>query len=188
MKLISDRERIGVRLVTAAAAFVLLLAPPLRAQSADCVAAYAGMSKLYDKPFHIYTIDSSGTDAALHGGRPTTTESIWTGTTYYVMVRGRLVKSRVDIAEMRRDRDSSSTAKATCSHLRDESVNGEPAAVWRIRSVQESETRDTDLWVSRSTGLPLKSDVHHDVGGAIGKSRIISRYEYTNVRAPAGVP
>ena len=188
MKLISDRERIGVRLVVAAAAVTLCVGAPLRGQGADCASPDAAMSKLYDKPFHIYTIDSAGTDAALHGGRPTTTESIWTGTTYYVMVRGKWVKSRVDIAEMRKDRDSSSTAKTTCSHLRDESVNGEPAAAWRIHSVQESETRDTNLWISRRTGLPLKSDVHHDIGGAMGRSHVISRYEYTNVRAPAGVP
>lgn len=41
--------------------------------------------------------------------------------------------------------------------------------------------------ISRRSGLLLKSDVHQDVGGSLGKSHIVSRYEYANVRPPAGV-
>jgi hypothetical protein len=83
--------------------------------------------------------------------------------------------------------DADSKVKATCSHLRDESVNGEPAAVWRIHSTSDFDTSDSDLWISRRSGLLLKSDVHQDVGGSLGKSHIVSRYEYANVRPPAGV-
>jgi hypothetical protein len=67
------------------------------------------------------------------------------------------------------------------------SVNGEPAAVWRIHSTSELDTSDSDLWISRQSGLLLKSDVHQDVGGSLGKSHVVSRYEYTNVQPPAGV-
>jgi hypothetical protein len=110
------------------------------------------------------------------------------------MYRGKWMKSPIDVAEIRKTSKDATPkvkatwkVKATCSHLRDEGVNGEPAAVWRIHSVSELDTSDTDLWISRNSGLLLKSDAHQDVGGGLGKSHIVSRYEYTNVRPPAGV-
>ena len=185
---ISHAATVGCRRIAAAGAFALCVGAPLRAQSAQCAPAYAAMSKLFDKPFHSFTIDTAQTDAGLHGGQPRVSESIWTGTGYYIMVRGQWSKSRVDVAEMRKDLNDASTKKATCSHVRDESVNGEAAALWRIHSVSEDDdTTDTDAWISKSSGLVLKSDVHLDIGTTLGKSHIVSRYEYTNVRLPAGV-
>lgn len=188
MKLIGPCKTIGLRLVAVTGAFILCVGARLRAQSAECTSAIAAPSKLYDKPFHLYTIDSAQTDARLHGGRPTVYEAIWTGTVEYVVVQGRWMKSPIDIATAQKAaKEARAKGKATCSHLRDEGVNGEPAAVWRIHSVSEVGVTDTDMWISRSSGLPLKSDVHQDVGGALGKSHIVSRYDYANVRPPAGV-
>ena len=179
---------IDLRLVAAAGALVLCGGAPLRAQGAECTSSFAASSKLYDRPVHAYIIDSAQTDARLHGGHPSVSESIWTGTVDYVQVRGKWRKSPVDVAEMRKSlKDASTKVKATCSHLRDERVNGEPAAVWRIHSVTEVGTSDTDVWISRNSGMLLKSDSHMDVGGTLGKSHIVSRYDYTNVRPPAGV-
>jgi hypothetical protein len=149
MKLTGPYTTIDLRLVAVAGALVLCGGAPLQAQSAECASSFAASSKLYDKPFHLYPIDSAETDARLHGGRPTVSESIWTGTVDYVLVRGKWM--------------------------------------WRIHSVSEVGVSDTDIWVSRSSGLPLKSDAHQDVGSALGKSHIVSRYEYANVRPPAGV-
>jgi hypothetical protein len=188
MKLTGARATLDLRLVAAAGAFVLCVGVPLRAQGADCTSSIAASTNLYDKPFHAYLIDSAQTDARLHGGRPTVSESIWTGTVDYVLVRGKWMKSPADMAEVRKSlKDAAPKVKATCAHLRDESVNGEPTAVWRIHSVSDFGTSDTDEWISRSRGLLVKSDVHRDVGGTLGKSHIIARYEYTNVRPPAGV-
>jgi len=190
MSLTGPCTTIDVRLLAAAGAFVLCAGAPLRAQGAECTPSVAASSKLHDKPVHVYTIDSAQTDARLHGGRPTVSESIWTGTVNYVLVRGKWRKSPVDMAAMRntvRDAATAAKVKATCAHLRDENVNGEPAAVWRIHSVSEVGTSDTDMWISRRSGLLLKSDYYQDVGGALGKSHLVSRYEYTNVRPPAGV-
>jgi hypothetical protein len=174
--------------VAMTASVISCIGTALRAQGPECAASFAATSKLYDKPFHAYTIDSAQTDARLHGGRPSVSESIWTGTVDYVMYRGKWMKSPIDMAEIRKTSKLAATkVKATCSHLRDESVNGEPATVWRIHSVSELDTSDTDLWISRSSGLLLKSDAHQDVGGALGKSHIVARYDYTNVRPPAGV-
>jgi hypothetical protein len=171
-----------------AIALVASTSAEVRGQSGECASAFAASSKLFDKPFHAYSVDTAQTDARLNGGKPRTNESIWTGTAYYVMSRGKWVKSPVDIAEMRKVKDSTDMKKATCTHLRDESVNGESATVWRIHTVTEDVTMDTEEWISKSRGLILKSEVHQDVGGAFGKSHVVMRYEYGNVRAPAGVP
>jgi hypothetical protein len=188
MKLIGSCTRRDLRLVAAAGAFVLCVGAPLGAQGAQCTSSFAASSKLYDKPFHSYVIDSAQTDARLQGGRPTISESIWTGTADYVLVSGKWRKSPIDIDEIRKaTKEAFTKVKAACSHVRDESVNGEPAAVWRIHSVSDFDTSDTDLWISRNTGLLLKSDAHQDVGGTLGKSHVVARYEYTNVRPPAGV-
>ena len=187
MKLGIHRPRIDVPSVVTAWAFALCLGAPLRAQNGECASPYAAMSKLYDKPFHLYMIDSAQTDARLHAGQPTISESIWTTTAIYVLARGKWLKSPADVSEMRKARQDTPTKKATCSHLRDESVNGEAATVWRIHSVSEAGTNDTDLWISRASGLPVKSDAHQDVGGVMGKSHIVTRYEYTNVRPPGDV-
>lgn len=188
MKLTGPCTTLHFRAAAAAGAFVLCAGAPLRAQGGECTSSFAASSKLYDKAFHAYTIDSAQTDARLHRGQPTVSENIWTGSADYVLVRGNWMKSPVDIAAMRKTlKDSAPEVKATCSHVRDESVNGERAAVWRIHSVSELDSSDTDLWISRRSGLLLKSDARQDVGGALGKSHIISRYEYTNVRPPAGI-
>lgn len=188
MKLTGPYRTMDFRVIAAAGAFVLGVGAPLRAQSAECATLATTTSKVYEKPVHIYTIDSAQTDAQLHGGRPTVSEVIWTGTAEYLQHRGKWMKSPIAVGAMRRaPKDASAKVKATCSRLRDESVNGEQAAVWRIHSETEAGATDTDLWVSRSSGMALKSDMRMDVGGSLGKSHIVSRYEYTNVRAPAGV-
>jgi hypothetical protein len=141
-----------------------------------------------DVPYHMYMIDSANTDAVLHGGKPRAGEAISAGGEMYVLSRGKWVKSPVSMAELRKmQEDNPDSTKATCSHLRDESVNGEPAAVWRSHIVNEAGTIDTDMWISKSRGVVLKANSLTDVGGSMGKSRSVSRYEYSNVRPPAGV-
>lgn len=187
MRLTDHCTRFDLRAAAAAGALTVCIGAPLRAQTPECAPALAAESKLFDAPFHLYMVDSAQTDARLHGGKPTIGESIWTGGVDYVMVRGKWIKNPVDVAAMRKERDTVATAKFSCSHLRDESVNGESAAVWRIHEVSDDGTTDTDMWISKRRNLVLKSDVHQDVGGSLGKGHTVSRYEYTNVRPPAGV-
>ena len=142
-----------------------------------------------DLPYHAYMIDSAKTDAVLNHGKPRLGEVISAGGQMYVLSRGKWVRSPVSIAELKKERqDNPDSTKVTCSHLRDESVNGEAAAVWRSHTVNAMATIDADLWISKSRGVVLKSNSLTDVGGPLGKSRSIAPYDYTNVRPPAGVP
>ncbi len=145
------------------------------------------MMKLWETPWHMSMIDSAGTDARLHGGKPTMGEEIFVGGIVYVNVRGKWKKSPVDIAEIKKDGAQKMAGnKATCTHLRNESVGGESASVWSVRSVTEDGTEDSEVWISNSHGTVLRSETRMDVGGNMGKSHMVATYDYANVHAPAG--
>jgi hypothetical protein len=180
-----DKRR---RRLLAGAITALFAAASLSAQSGVCSQVLAASMKMYDAPYHMYMVDSAQTDPRLNGGKPTVSEAISTGGVTYLFVDGKWMKSPITAADMKKSQqDADAANKPACTHVRDESVNGEPASVWHSHSVTEAGTSDTDMWISKSRSLLLKSDIHMDVGGNMGKSHITSRYEYTNVRAPAGV-
>lgn len=188
MKRIHHLTRLRRRLFAGATVTALVAAAPLSAQSGSCSQLLATSMKLYDAPYHMYMVDSAQTDARLNGGKPTVSEAISTGGVTYFLVRGTWRKSPIGPADYKKSQqDADAANKPTCTHVRDESVNGEAASVWHSHSVTEVGTSDTDMWISKSRNVLLKSDIRMDVGGNMGKSHIMSRYEYTNVRAPAGV-
>lgn len=188
MKLTRQSKRSCLRLIGTALGAVLLATPTIHAQATGCATVRAVGLKMLEVPYHMYMIDSANTDAALHGGKPTVGEVISAGGQMYVLNRGKWVKSPVSLAELKKNQENPDSTKSACSHLRDESVNGEAAAVWREHIVNEMATIDTDMWISKSRGVVLKATSLTDVGGPMGKSRTTARYDYTNVRAPAGVP
>ncbi|MBA2683710.1 MAG: hypothetical protein H0U66_04400 [Gemmatimonadaceae bacterium] len=191
MKLLTSKPRFTeIRIVTVAIALALFGSTPLAAQgmSPQCTQIFGVMEKLWDKPFHMYTVDTAGTDARLHGGKPTVSESVFINGVDYVMVRGKWVKSPIDVLEMRKDMEEKrKTSKATCTHLRDDSVNGESTAVWKVHSETEGGESDNQLWISKSRNVVLRTEIFLDVGGALGKSHMVSNYVYANVQAPSGI-
>jgi len=68
-----------------------------------------------------------------------------------------------------------------CKALADETVAGQPASVYQTHNPESGV--DTKIWFSKSTRLPIKSEMTTDVGAM--KSFTVSRYEYTNTQAPA---
>jgi len=71
--------------------------------------------------------------------------------------------------------------------VRDESVNGEPATLYSGHDQLPDAKVDSQVWISKARGLPLKMEMDMDTGGAAGKSHRTVRYEYSNVQPPAGV-
>ena len=91
----------------------------------------------------------------------------------------------VSTKELVEEKEKSDQKTGQCSVLRDEAVNGEPATLHKVHKQTPDDTVDTQVWISKSRGLPLTQINDIDVGaGAAGKSHTEIRYEYTNVTAP----
>ena len=165
---------------------VLSLAPLRAADTCETIAAAAG--KIWEVPVHIYSNQTFS-----FGAIPArSSESIYIGGAVYVTVRGKWTRSRVTIAELKsaQDEGKKDTNKPTCRYLRDEAVDGEPAAVYATHKEGDDFKTDVTVWISKSRNVPLRSEIDADTGVAgnsSGKSHSSVRYEYKNVEPPAGV-
>jgi hypothetical protein len=122
------------------------------------------------------------------GGKATTHESISVGGVMYILYQGQWRRSPLtpQAALEQLQQNLANAKQFSCQHVGDESVAGVPAAVYTAHSEDENVKADARTWVAKGSGLVLRTEEDLDVGG--GEKRHISiRYEYTNVRAPAGV-
>ena len=165
------RKRLLYIIVGCAFGHLLIGARPLAAQD-DCKLVLDAGMKMFDVPTHGYvTMDMSG--------KPQTLESIYTGGLVYTKYDGKWsagspTKEMKELAEKNRQNN-----KTTCRHLKDELVDGEMAAVYSVHDVSPKSTSDSKVWISKTKGLPLRSDT--DLGD---KSHVSMRYEYGNVKPP----
>jgi hypothetical protein len=169
-------------------AALAVAAGPIRVRAQNVSAACRPLIDAEEKqimtPSHVYM--AIGPAAA--GGTTTTSETISTGGVMYIMVRGKWIESPTRPQELLdRLRKSLATAKSySCRRTGDASVDGVPAAVYTSHGENEGVRSDTRTWVAKATGLPLRSEEDVDAGGASGRTHVSVRYEYANVRAPAG--
>jgi hypothetical protein len=63
----------------------------------------------------------------------------------------------------------------TCSYLRDEAVDGQPAAVYREQYRSKAGSTDATIWISKTTGRLLREEQDGDVVGK-GKGHISYRW------------
>jgi hypothetical protein len=160
----------------------------MRAQGGSCAAVFAAQMKLAKTPHHGFSVDSSATDARLHGGKPLVSELIYTTSAIYLLYNGTWKRSPMTVDGMaKQEEENIRDSKSTCSVAGTESVNGEAATIYKVHSENDAGTTDGQEWVSKSSGLPLRIVSRLDVGGAMGRSVIVQRYDYKNVQPPAGV-
>jgi hypothetical protein len=149
---------------------LLIGAKPLAAQG-DCQLVFDASSKVFNTPAHLYLTMNMG-------GTTQTTESIYVAGAIYVKFGGKWSSSLISMQDMKeREQKNIQNNKTTCRYLHDEPVNGEMAAVYGVHS--ESPKSDSQIWISKATGLPLRSEV--DFGD---KNHVSMRYEYGNVKPP----
>lgn len=146
------------------------------------------VTKYLTIPTHIYTTESG----SYTGGKPRNVETIYLIDKTYVEINGKWRVSPLtpkmlmdDMKKARADPDS--TTHSTCQMVRDEVINGEAATLYSSHTETKDFKADSQMWISKSRGLPLKMEENADTGGADGKSHRVSRFEYTNVQAPPGV-
>ena len=161
---------------------VWFAATSANALDGTCQQVFDAMSKMVTMPTHVYTTEASAFRA---GGKPTTNETIYAGGAIYTNVNGQWIRSTITPQEMlQQEQENRKQNKATCRYLREESMNGEGAAVYSTHSETQDAKSDAQLWISKSKGLPLREELDIDVGGKLGKSHHSIRYEYRNVQPP----
>jgi hypothetical protein len=167
----------------AALALVTLFVPrPAAAQnalSAECQPILTAGEKQFTVPSHAY-MNTTGL-----GPAPIQSEVINVNTTTYVKVRDRWMKSPLSSEQlMQQNKDKFTNANSyTCKQLPDETVGGTAASVYSSHTETGTGGTDMQVWVAKSTGLPLKSEVDMSLAGG-RKSHVSVRYEYGNVQAP----
>ncbi|HEY2445173.1 MAG TPA: hypothetical protein VGI20_05480 [Rhizomicrobium sp.] len=177
----------------ALAAGLCAVAPALALDPA-CQAPFSVQMSLRSKPFHVYMTSedkfSSGTLSKAAAGMGMAgvkqSEEIWTGKDIYVLHNGKWIDMQTSFTEMNKDDTNDPDIKKArdaerCVALPDETVFGQNAAVYRIHNPELG--ADTKIWVSKTSHLPLKSEITTSTGPMT--SFATSRYEYTNTQAPA---
>jgi len=167
------------------ALWATLSAPWAGAASLACGPMHDAMLKLYSIPVHVYSTEN----AAYNGGKVRSSETIYLDHATFVEVNGKWQTSKITQETMReiREKEALKDSNATCGVVREETVNGEAAVLYNVHQNVDEIKIDSQVWISKARGLPLKTEVDMDVGGKFGKSHRSMRYEYTNVQVPAGL-
>ena len=160
----------------------ILLSPAARAQN-ECKIVHDAIDKLTTVPSHAYETE---TNPARPGSDASSVEMITTGGAIYITMKGKWKKSPLSAAAMHaQEEENWKTAKnVSCKYLRDESVNGQSAAVYKTHNEDEDTKEDGQVWVSKSKGLLLREEQDVDMGAEIGKQHNSARFEYGNVQPP----
>jgi hypothetical protein len=169
-----------LRYIVAAFTIACLLAvtPPLTAQD-ECKAMEKvvadASSKTHSTPTHVYT--TSKID-----GQTFASEIIYAAGSMYMKIDGKwsLAGSIKDLEQTEQQLKRDTHSKDVCHSLKDETVNGELTSVYTSHSETPKGTIDSQVWISKAKGLPLREVTTSDDG----KTTISTRYEYGNVRPP----
>jgi hypothetical protein len=171
------------RLLAALAALMVaccISTPAVAAADATCQPMFDAATKIFAVPTHSYTAET------LPGGKTRNAEAIYTNNAIYIFYNGKWVRSRATPQDMlKQEQENIQNAKTSCRHVRDEVVNGETAALYMTHAENEDVKSDAQTWISKSRGLPLKTEEDLDTGDG-DKKHMSIRYEYSNVRPPQG--
>ena len=168
--------------VSAAATFGILWAPA-HADDAACQAVLQAVLKQTAAPVH----QKVTIETAAAPDKPMQNEMIRLGDTLYMQSRGQWMARPYDAAKAADDaRQATTKGEHSCTRVRSEAVDGQPAELYRVQSKTATGGSDTQIWISTASGLPLRQTVAMLEQGAV-KLKHEVRSDYTNVRAPAGV-
>ncbi len=184
LKAMFGARNVGTRAIATLALFcaALAFAPGAFAQG-DCKMLYDATDKLYSAPNHAYSSQISGSKAA---PVTRTQEAIQIDGVIYILMNGAWKKSPMTSAGMQAQivENRKNAKNVSCKYSRDESVNGEAAAVYIAHSETDAGKADATIWISKSRGLILRQEEDLDMGDP-DKMHISIRYDYSGVKAPA---
>lgn len=170
-----------------AAAAVLLAglwgAAAANADAADCAAANKATLALQQTPSHQYVTSVE----AGSKGEPITMEIITLTDAKYMGSKGNWTKSNFNAQQAVQEEQGriDKSMRRACRFIRDESVQGEATAVYSVHDETPSAKSDTQMWVAKRNGLPVKLETDITFNGTSGKTHISDRIELDGVRAPS---
>jgi hypothetical protein len=169
---------------------------PALAMDPVCQALMQSQKSMANTPVHISVTETrtwsknlSRAAAGMGIGGTKKSEEISTGKDIYVMHGGKWIDMQASFAGMAKlgdpnDPDIKKAREAErCQALPGDAVAGQAAAVYRMHNPSGI---DTEIWISKSTHLPLKSEITDKAAGSAMSSFTVSTYDYNNVRAPTG--
>lgn len=157
--------------------------PAPQAADSTCQTVLSALDKNFTTPYHMYMTQ---TGVPLPNGKPISTEMIFAGDKRYILHDGKWTVSPMSTEEMKAaSLKARQTAKnLSCHYVKDESVNGESAALFATHGESEHSKDDNQIWISKSKGVIIKQETDIDIGNGRPKTHMSVRYEYTNVQAP----
>lgn len=153
----------------------------LPARAADsCQPVFEALQKVATTPSHSYTTMTAAT-----GGAPQNGETIMIQGKKYIRARGKWMDPHVTTQEvLEQEQEYEKKGKSSCQFVRNDSVNGDSASLYHMQRETENFKEDSQIWISKSTGLPLRVEQDIDMGGSMGKRHNSGRFEYGNVQPP----
>lgn len=154
-----------------------------RADDAACQAVLQAVLKQTAAPVH----QKVTIETAAAPDKPMQNEMIRLGDTLYMQMRGQWMARPYDAAKAAEDaRQAMTKGEHSCTRVRSEAVDGQPAELYRVQSKTATGGSDSQIWISTASGLPLRQAVTMLEQGTV-KLKHEVRSDYANVRAPAGV-
>ena len=160
-------------------------AAPGMAADASCQPVLDALGKLRATPYHMAMTDSGGATAALNGGKPEQSETISIDDKLYLRIHGkwRVTDNPMRAAPDAEDKDQDAR-QMSCAYLHDDDDD----AVWAVHEQTEDDRSDGQVWIAKATGLVQRQETDQDAGGgAMGKSHLSVRLDYTDIQPPPGM-
>jgi hypothetical protein len=143
-----------------------------------CQPVFDALDKVTTTPKHTY----SSLTAVFTHGQPRESETIVANGKVYIRVNGKWRAGMGNLQEQQNE--NRQHTKRACQFVRTEMVGTEAAVLYSMHTESEDAKEDGQIWISNSTGLPLREDQDIDVGGAAGKEHRSTRFEYGNIQPP----
>ncbi len=185
-------KRIGlVGTIRALTIGLLLITVTQLAAQDDCERVITALTKVITTQSHIYSTTTTAPMGGAPKDPPRMTETIYAaGAAYSRNAGGKWTRSRATLQQvLKLEEANQRNSQQQCRYLRDEGVNGEAAAVYSVHAESADQKSDGQVWISKTSGLPLRKEVDIDISdmgphGETQKDHRSVRYEYRNVQPP----
>ncbi len=142
------------------------------AADSGCKVVFDAMSRAATTPHHTFTTSSADPRSAV-------SEQIYDGKANYVLTAGKWrLSPMTPQMVVDQERENERESKSVCTVIREESIDGVSAVLYSVRSDNDGDISNGQIWISKASGLPvhIKTDVPSD-----------TRYVFSGIETPKTV-